>query len=327
MCSSPIYRSDLRARGSRPADGQVHLRRIILNADDYGISPGVSRGIRQLIAAGRLSSTSCMVTSPYWVTEARALKEMLKPDSAQIGMHFTLTDQPAAVHSVTLAPDGRYLGLGGLSRALHLRKVRLQEASEHLNRQWDTFVRELGQAPAFIDGHHHVHQLPVVRDAVLEFVATFPSSERPWIRTCWEAPARLLSRRISPLKAIAIGWYGRSLRRRCKAHDIKTNSGFAGIYDFNKGMSFPSLMRRFMRDAVDGTVIMCHPGFIDDELLAADSLAEPRQAEFDYLMSEAFGEILIAEEITLRASSLFAKHSASAQSPLHAYGKHTHSSL
>ena len=52
------------------------LRRIWLCADDYGLSPGVNRGIRELIERGRLNATSVMVVGPaIGRDEARALSQ------------------------------------------------------------------------------------------------------------------------------------------------------------------------------------------------------------------------------------------------------------
>ena len=161
---------------------------------------------------------------------------------------------------------------------------------------------------------------------MLDFVTSISSDNRPWIRNCWEAPFRLLSRRVASSKALFIGSYGLTLRRQCEARGVNTNIGFAGIYNFDKVVSFPSLMDRFLDEAVDGTVIMCHPGFIDEKLRAVDSLVEPRKFEFDYLMSDSFGRRLREMKITLRASSLFSKHPSPAQMPPDDYETHKHSS-
>ncbi|MBF0306682.1 MAG: ChbG/HpnK family deacetylase, partial [Alphaproteobacteria bacterium] len=51
-------------------------RPFVLCADDYGLSPGVSRGILMLIRMGRVSATGCMVTMPQWPALAPALAEI-----------------------------------------------------------------------------------------------------------------------------------------------------------------------------------------------------------------------------------------------------------
>src|SRR5215469_8650764 len=68
-------------------------RRIWLCADDYGLSPGVNRGIRDLIARGRLNATSVMVVGPaIGRDEVQALQETVSNSSrCAIGLHATLT--------------------------------------------------------------------------------------------------------------------------------------------------------------------------------------------------------------------------------------------
>ena len=63
---------------------------VVLCADDYGIAPGVGRGIRALAAAGRLSATSCMTVFAEWCDEASRLADAT--DRIDVGLHLTLTD-------------------------------------------------------------------------------------------------------------------------------------------------------------------------------------------------------------------------------------------
>ena len=52
-------------------------RKIVLCADDYGLAPGVSRAIRELLASGRLSATSCMVVYPEFAEDGPLLQPFL----------------------------------------------------------------------------------------------------------------------------------------------------------------------------------------------------------------------------------------------------------
>ena len=78
---------------------------ILICADDYGIAPGVSAAIRELVAAKRLSATSCMVVGTWWEVEAARLRPF--KGSVDIGLHFTLTDFPPLGPMPDLAPAGR----------------------------------------------------------------------------------------------------------------------------------------------------------------------------------------------------------------------------
>ncbi len=59
------------AEGRGEVDGS--LVPVVLCADDYGLAPGVSAGIRELLDAGRLSATGAMTLSPHWAAEGPRL--------------------------------------------------------------------------------------------------------------------------------------------------------------------------------------------------------------------------------------------------------------
>ena len=146
---------------------------IVLCADDYGIAPGVSRAIRDLLERGRLSATSCMVVSPDFAAEGPRLKPYL--DRADIGLHLTLTqDRP----------------LGALMRAAYLGRLDRQAIGAEIDRQVERFTRVLGRAPDFIDGHQHVHLLPAVREPVLEAAKKIGAYLRLTDEPVEEPPAR-----------------------------------------------------------------------------------------------------------------------------------------
>src|SRR5690606_28678950 len=81
-------RSRLRAQGCHRMT-EVRTK-LVVCADDYALTPGVSRAIRELIAARRISATSVMTVCPYWTEEGPALAAVA--DEADVGLHLTLTD-------------------------------------------------------------------------------------------------------------------------------------------------------------------------------------------------------------------------------------------
>ena len=140
----------------------------ILCADDYGFSPGISSAIRDLIDRGRLSATSCMTMSPFWPDHASWLKPYA--DQVDVGLHLTLTDQRPLGPMPRTAPGDRFPPLRMLMRKALTRQLDQGEIDSELNRQLDAFERAFGRVPSHIDGHQHIHQLPVVRQAVIKAV-------------------------------------------------------------------------------------------------------------------------------------------------------------
>lgn len=260
-------------------------RSILLSADDYGIAPGVSRAILDLVEAGRLTGTSCMTVSPFWPEHATWLRP--HAGRAEIGLHFVLTDMRPLGPMPRLAPNGRF---PSLPRALALASARQLDPVEldaELNRQLDRFEMALGRPPDFIDGHHHVHQLPMVREVVLRSLSTrLPTGT--WVRICDEPVAGVLHRGGAVPQALIISWLGRGLRRGASRLGIPANRRFAGVRTFKETAPYRDLFRRFVADAPEGLLVMCHPGRADADLAAVDWVTRQRDDEYAYLKSEAF---------------------------------------
>jgi predicted glycoside hydrolase/deacetylase ChbG (UPF0249 family) len=90
-----------------------------------------------------------------------------------------------------------------------------------------------------------------------------------------------------------------NFRARAKRLGVRTNPAFAGAYDWSKPSNFGRRMAGFVEKMPDGGVIMCHPGYVDDELRRIDGLTEMREAERSFLASEDFRTLLSARGLTL----------------------------
>lgn len=260
----------------------------VLCADDYALSPGVSRAILGLIGRGRLSATGCMTVSPFWPEHAAWLRA--HAGAADIGLHLTLTDQRALGPLPALAPEGRLPPLGRLMALALARAVDPREVAAEIDRQIAAFQAHLGRFPDFVDGHQHVHQLPVVRDALAARLA----GTGAYVRLCAEPAARILRRGVAVPKALLIARLGGGLARLARRAGIPHNRGFSGVYDLSGKEPFAPLMERFVTGIRPGALVMCHPGFPDAELAAVDPVTAPRRAEHDYLAGDAFPAMLEA---------------------------------
>ena len=79
----------------------------------------------------------------------------------------------------------------------------------------------------------------------------------------------------------------------------ETNPAFAGTYAFKQDANFADMFPRFLDGLPDGSVVMCHPGFVDDELRRLDPLTTQREREYAYLAGEAFPRVLRAHGVAL----------------------------
>lgn len=274
------------------------MTRLILCADDYGLAPGVSRAIVRLLAAGRLSAASCMSIGLAWPGHATALRAYA--DRADIGLHLTLTDHAPLGAMPRLAPEGKLPSVAHLLALSLTGRLERAEIAAELERQLDAFERELGRPPDFLDGHQHVHQFPVIRDAVIELWRRRLGGSRAWMRLCiepWRATLRL---GLDAPKAWAITALGRALRARAHEAGIPGNDRFAGIHDFSGRVPYATLFESFVRDAGTGTLlVMCHPGEVDAELTALDPVTSAREEELRFFESATFPELLAQKELRL----------------------------
>ena len=105
------------------------MKRLVVNADDLGLSGGVNRGILEAHEHGVVTSASLMV------------------------------DRPAAEEAVALARD-LPLGLHAVLDSGGSMLVPLDQVPEELERQVDRFVGLAGRPPTHVDSHHHIHREP-----------------------------------------------------------------------------------------------------------------------------------------------------------------------
>jgi predicted glycoside hydrolase/deacetylase ChbG (UPF0249 family) len=273
-------------------------RRIWLCADDYGLSPGVNRAIRDLIGRGRLNATSVMVVGPsIGRNEVGALKTVAAGSPrCGIGLHVTLT-APFRPLTMYFKPidGGMFLPFPKLLRAGLLRRLDPEIIRAELMVQLSAFQEMFGRPPDFVDGHQHVQLFPGVRDAFL--AAVKDAAPNAWVRQ--GGRNQPLARRLGTPKALFLDVLSAQFRARAARADIAFNPGFAGAYDFSEQPDFSALMRQFLDGLPQDGVIMCHPGFVDETLASLDPLTTQREHEHAYLSGEQFPHLLAANKVTL----------------------------
>ncbi len=272
-------------------------RRIWLCADDYGAAPGVSGAIRELIARGRINATSIMVAVPNFNSEEAAALAKLnsREKRAALGLHVTLTG-PLQPLSENFAPlrRGRFLPLNAMLRMATARRLQPEPLANEIAAQLKKFIDVFGRTPDFLDGHQHIQLFPQVRDAFLKVVAE--RAPTAWVRQCGR-PRR--GRRLRDHKALVLDILSLGFRRRAKKLGIAVNPAFAGSYAFKSQANYARLFPRFLSGLPDGGLIMCHPGVVDTELKALDSLTTLREQEFAYFGSDAFLQVLAEHNVAL----------------------------
>ncbi|MCV2353245.1 ChbG/HpnK family deacetylase [Paucibacter sp. B2R-40] len=257
------------------------MKRIQICADDYGFDTAISQGILECVDAGRISATGCMVLSPAWPDWAPALRE--RHGLADYGLHLDLNE---------FAPYAQGRSLSGWIAISYQRRLDVTALSTWVNQQLDAFESAMFAAPAFVDGHQHLHQLPLVRDALLAAV------NRRYGKSCALRSTRALCWRGSKARVIAALGED-ALRRGARAGGLHMNSDFAGVYDFSPAADYAQLMTAWLTSLADGGLLMTHPGRSGGTETRPDAIRPARARERAFWLSAEAGEMLASLGVQL----------------------------
>ena len=256
-------------------------RRIQICADDYGFDAAVSQGILDGLDAGRLSATSCMTLSPAWPQWAPALRE--RAGAADFGLHLDVNE------FANYAVDRQ---LKGWITATYLRRVEAKQARSWVAKQLDGFEAAMQCAPDYLDGHQHVHQLPVLRTAVCDELT------QRYGRACALRSTRSRVWRGSKAALIA-GLGSTALRRAAGLAGLRMNLDFAGVYDFAPAARFSERVSAWLPSLPDGGLMMTHPGRSGGTETRPDGIRQARTQELAFWLSAEAGELLAREGVQL----------------------------
>lgn len=264
---------------------QVEEKRIVLCADDFGMNQAINDGIVALAGQGRLSATTCLVGGPAFRSGAPALLA----SGLRSGLHLNFTE--------SMGQAGLYMPVSSLIRLSLLRQLDAQQLRRQIDQQLDQYEDAMGQAPAFVDGHQHVHQFAQIRTELVQALNRRYPQRKPRLRYTW--PASLVGTPMAQrLKAHIIGALGaRPFAALARQQSYPMNRAFLGVYDFTGGrQGYAALLQAWLRTAQDGDMVMCHPAA---RAQADDSLGAQRYAEFQVLGSPELANWLAAYGVRL----------------------------
>lgn len=225
------------------------MKRLIVNADDFGRTAGVNRGVLEAHKNGIVTSATVMVLEPGAPEGIRQALDEGPPLS--LGLHFVITGGGApacAASSVpTLAPGGRFLRrLEDLPDWIPAEEVRRE-----LSAQLAVFEALARRAPSHLDSHHH-------------------AALHPWVAPVFTDVAR--ERRL------AVRGATQDARDRLRASGLRVPDRFLDSF-YATGATTENLRFLIERLEDEVTELMCHPGYADEELLRGSSYAEERSRE------------------------------------------------
>lgn len=231
------------------------MRRLWINADDFGLTAEVSRGIVEAIRNGNVTTTTAMMCQPSSQDHVAKFGEQV---CGRIGLHLQLTDGKPLSDPLTIPSLADNAG-NFIRKGKDLGDVDCREVHQEWRLQLAA-IRSLGIEPVHVDSHHDVHWRPQALDAYIEIAR---EEELP-VRG---GPQWLVERlRENGVSSAAMTWtFG-------DRSEISIDGFIEEV--------------RLAMAACPGEgdlEIACHPGFVDDELRTKSALADQREQELKVL--------------------------------------------
>ena len=296
--SSPF--SDLGHSPATPAPGNdanagaamaTRQRSVCLCADDFGLHEGINAAVLDLAQCRRLGATACMVDGPCWAEGAHALRA-LPASWLDVGLHLDLTE-------MRLSQQRKYPRRRLIANS-YLQRLDPDWLLAEAERQLTAFETHMQRPPAFVSGHRHVHQLPQVRDALLQVLEQrYPAMQRPWLRSTRPALQGSAALRIgwrNALKARAIACLGaKALAQAAAERHFAMNRALAGVYGFDaSARNYQRLLAIWLQRCQHGDVLACHPS---NSVVPGDAIAHARCIEYQVLAADSFDQLLAQADV------------------------------
>lgn len=266
--------------------------RFVLTADDYAMTPAVTRGILAVLEAGRISATGAMTNRPSWREAARELRAF--EGRADLGVHINLTCGAPLTRAAGFASGGTLPKLGPLLARGLAGLLPLAAIETEIDAQLTAFEDAMGRIPDFIDGHQHVHAMPGVRRAFAAVLARRYPRAKPYVRDAADRVAAIRARGVQVRKAMTVAALARPFGKRMAELGFMLNRGFAGFSAFDPRQDYGADFPGYLVAPGKAHLVMCHPGEVDDELRALDPVTDSRPKEIAYLLSERFSDACAA---------------------------------
>lgn len=222
--------------------------KLIVNADDFGYSRGVNFGIMDAHKSGIVNSTTMMMNM---LGTGHAIELAKENPTLKAGIHLVLTCGKPLLKNVPSLIDENG-DFKRLNRIKEFNDIHLTDLENEWTAQIEKFLAS-GLVPTHLDSHHHVH-------GIKEF---YPIIKKLAVK--YDLPVRLTENRLEGVKPF-------------------TDMFFGDFY----GETIPEdYFKRLGEKAADGqsVEVMCHPAYLDDEVMKNSSYNIMRLRETSILLS------------------------------------------
>jgi len=304
------------------------VRKLIVNADDFGLTAGVNRAIVETHLGGVVSSTTLMANGPAFadaVTAARSAPNL------SVGCHVVLVDgtpvSSAGAVDTLLAirsaePDKFYSSLSAFAARAMLGGFDRDQLVAEVTAQIRN-IQSTGLQVTHLDTHKHAHIFPEILAALLRAarICGVRAIRNPFVPVK-AMRARLfkgkpdLWKRYSQVRMLHT--FSGQFRQRIKRAGLLTPDGVVGVIETGSSASpgdssgYSSLLRQTLASLPEGTwELICHPGYHDADLRAARTrLLDSREEERRLLTSAELRQFLEEQKIRVIGYREFAEQLA-----------------
>jgi len=248
----------------------VVKKSFILTADDFGMTEGCNAGIIKAMKEGIVTSTSIMMNMPK-IDHGIALARQHKIQA--MGVHINISQGPSLLPREEVSSlvnengrfilevrDGNFKGVNEITQKFSAKEIE-KEAREQIER-----FREFGIKLSHLDTHHSIHMRREFRHIFIKLANEY------------KVPLRKINYGKTSLK--------RRIFEKFIRRDIYRSADQFTTHFFEEGVSMDVLKNMILEAPPGVTEIMCHPGFVDDELMAISGYNTKRGEELEILTSE-----------------------------------------
>ena len=267
-------------------------RCLIVNADDFGRTQGVSDGILDAHLKGIVTSTSAMMNLPE--TRQHVAQALSKAPDLGIGVHLNLTAGPPvlAAEQVPDLVDSQGLFNGYAKLCARIGRLPIDQVQAEWRAQIDEMIAT-GVEPDHLDSHHFVVELS---PELWELYLGLARDLRVPVRG--PRPPRVGHQKLLPTGDSPEALSFDRARALLRESGVTTSDGLR--VDFYGEDANQELFEHLLQQLPHGvTEVMTHPGKPDGELAKLSSYVEPRLAEFEVLTSRATRIAVEAGQINL----------------------------
>jgi chitin disaccharide deacetylase len=284
------------------------VRNLIVNADDFGWTEGVNRGIVEAFRNGIVTSTSLLANGAAF---AEAVEVFRTAAGLGAGVHLNLSDGVPVAERETVTTLLNHKGeFAGGPEGLLLRRARRSLLLDEVEREWDAQIQKVrgaGIEPTHLDGHKHVHMLPGLFEIALRLAkrhgvgAIRVSLEESSLRSALSSGGKQRGGVVMKqgVQARGLKLLARDAREEAERAGIATADYFCGIAQ--TGELTREGVEQFLKSLPEGTTeLMCHPGYVDDALQkTATRLQDSRRTELQILTDTGIRNLVASQGIRL----------------------------